>query len=327
MSTEWTRYTRGNPCPICGKDRCMVDPDREVVLCWRVSDGAFQPAEEGFLHRIKERDPSLPRRAISPPAPKPEDIVPDFDAEKFATECFDHAMQYKVDELMLDLGLHRDVSNPFMVGTARLCACCRGSDEFCFECDGRRYTPGWAPDEPFVFTFPMRNHLGKVIGIRTRCPMTAKKMAIKGSRAGLFYFEVSGNLIAGDEPVYLCEGPTDAASMFWIGLPVIGRPSASGGAVLLRAWFERTGRPAVIVADNDPKDKHGRRPGLEGARRLASKLIGAAKWVRIITPRDGKDARAWINSMAPEISGKREVIEAIVAAQRPWTDGDGSLRS
>ncbi len=79
-----------------------------------------------------------------------------------------------------------------------------------------------------AMSFPMRDAVGGVIGIRLRCPHTARKWAVPGSRAGLFYpaeiFKAERSL-----RVFVTEGPTDTAALLSIGLPAVGVPSA--GAV------------------------------------------------------------------------------------------------
>ena len=79
--SHWNRTTRHNPCPVCGKpDGCEVSPDGAVVICRRVSDGAFREARNGvgWLHRLKD----TPEDYRPPPAPiertkAPPDVLHD----------------------------------------------------------------------------------------------------------------------------------------------------------------------------------------------------------------------------------------------------------
>ncbi len=135
-------------------------------------------------------------------------------------------------------------------------------------------------------SWPMRNDVGDVIGIRLRCPRTSRKWAVKGSSAGLFY---SLDLLSIERPerVLVCEGPSDTAALLSVGLDAVGVPSAGGGRDLLVALFRRLNPiEVVIVADGDG-------PGLLGAERIAAVINDCV--VRIISPPDGvKDARAWV---------------------------------
>jgi phage/plasmid primase-like uncharacterized protein len=145
---------------------------------------------------------------------------------------------------------------------------------------------GWSPVHGAT-SWPMRDDAGDVIVIRLRCPRTARKWAVSGSRAGLIY---SVDLLSIERPgrVLVCEGPTDTAALLSVGVDAVGVPSAGGGRDLLSALFKRS-RPldVVIVADGDG-------PGLLGAERTAEALASVAP-VRVISPPEGiKDARAWV---------------------------------
>jgi phage/plasmid primase-like uncharacterized protein len=134
----------------------------------------------------------------------------------------------------------------------------------------------------------MRDAEGKVIGIRLRCPRTARKWALNGSKAGLIFDPDS--MAEPIDRLWVVEGPTDAAALLSIELDVAGVPSAGGAADLLVALARRV-RPSdvVIVADRDEA-------GQRGAERLRDALLIVAP-VRIVTPSIGiKDARAWVGS-------------------------------
>jgi len=153
----------------------------------------------------------------------------------------------------------------------------------------RRLSVGWSPSD-CATTWPMRADDGNVIGIRLRCPRTARKWAAVGSMAGLFY---DPEVMDADDPIdrlWIVEGPTDCSALLSIGLDVVGVPSAGGAADLIVALARRV-RPheLVIVAD---RDDAGRR----GAERLSDALVLVAQ-VRVITPSPGiKDSRAWVGA-------------------------------
>jgi len=141
-----------------------------------------------------------------------------------------------------------------------------------------------------VFTFPMFNADGVIVGFRTRHPDGAKR-AIKGSRQGLFI--PTGLTWSG--PLLICEGPTDTAAMIGVGFDAIGRPSCSGAvdyvvdvAVKMKAKF---GQEVWVVADADG-------PGVAGAHALADALVGAGVLTRVFSPPRNKDAREWVRGGA-----------------------------
>ena len=145
---------------------------------------------------------------------------------------------------------------------------------------------GWSPEHRAT-SWPMRDAAGAVIGVRLRCPSTAKKWAVKGSAAGLFYPVTLMNT-EHPERLMVCEGPTDTAAMLSVGLHAVGVPSAGGCCDLVTQLVRRlNAAEVVIVADADG-------PGLAGAERIAEALLIVAR-VRIVSPCDGaKDARAWV---------------------------------
>jgi phage/plasmid primase-like uncharacterized protein len=160
----------------------------------------------------------------------------------------------------------------------------------------RRLQVGWSLEHRAT-TWPMRDAAGDVIGVRLRCPSTAKKWAVRGSRAGLFY-PVDLLSIERHGRLYVTEGPTDTAALLSIGLSVVGVPSA-GGACDLLVKLTRRLMPieVIVVADADG-------PGLAGAERTADAVMIVAP-VRILSPVGCKDARAWVCAGAD-----RSVIES-----------------
>ncbi len=173
---------------------------------------------------------------------------------------------------------------------------------------------GWSVEHQAT-TWPMRNATGEIIGVRLRCPKTAAKWAVKGSRAGLFYVP---DLLTIERPerLIICEGPTDTAAMLAVGLHAVGVPSAGGGIDLLVAMCRRM-RPEYlqIMADADG-------PGAAGAERVADALVIVAPVV-IVTPLGGcKDSRAWVVGGA----GKDAIVAAgDVAPVRQMTIHGGAI--
>lgn len=143
----------------------------------------------------------------------------------------------------------------------------------------KRLFAGWSSANNGL-TFPMFRYKRRLIGIRIRT-VTGKKFAIRGSKQGLFLpdgWDENPN-----KGLVICEGPTDTAAALDLGLDAIGRPSCMGGTDLI---VEAVGkRPVAIMADSDG-------PGMDGANRLAERLRGFNKQVRIVVP-EYKDLRNW----------------------------------
>lgn len=138
---------------------------------------------------------------------------------------------------------------------------------------------GWS-QKAGAYTFPMKDHDGKVIGVRLRYP-DGKKLSAKGSKSGLFM----GKQVDTNGVVLVAEGPTDAAALMTTGHQVIGRPSCNGGTNYVYQMISwRT--TLVIVADND-------KPGMDGAKKLAGVCKCKTKTVKIVIPRKGSDAKDW----------------------------------
>ena len=164
---------------------------------------------------------------------------------------------------------------------------------------------GWSPSHQAT-TWPMRDADGAVIGIRLRCPRTARKWAFTGSAAGLFFDPLAMSERAPGGRLWVCEGPTDCSALLSIGLDAVGVPSA-GGAVDLVVALARRFKPAevVIVADGDDA-------GQRGAERLRDALLIVSP-ARIVNPPKGlKDARAWVGSGADREAFERVAMDAQV---------------
>ena len=167
-----------------------------------------------------------------------------------------------------------------------------------------RLEVGWSPAHRAT-TWPMRDADGRIIGIRLRCPETARKWAVMGSHAGLIYDPRAMRERAQGGRLWIVEGPTDTAALASLDLDAIGVPSAGGARGLLSA-FARRMRPSemVIVADADVA-------GRRGAESLREALILISP-IRMIAPPSGiKDARQWVTSGA-----SRSTIESVADASR-----------
>jgi len=139
--------------------------------------------------------------------------------------------------------------------------------------------------------FPMYDGDGAIIGLRTR-HQDGRKMAVRGSRAGLFL-----PTIWMDGECVICEGPTDAAAAMALGFEPIGRPSCLGCEQHVNDAIRRLRVKRVTVcADADG-------PGMVGARRLCSVLRVPH---RLVTAGGHKDLRDWLAAGAT-----RALVDAV----------------
>ena len=252
------RVTKKNPCPICGKpDWCLVAADGAVAICPRVPSDRLA-GQAGYLHILRARPPR-------PPRPAPKVLEPPADFGDYASVCFDTGAGAR-QKLAAMLGVSEAALLRFQVGY-----------------DAARQ----------AWTFPMRSGAtGKVTGIRLRLA-DGRKLAIKGSREGLFLPEFPPEPPAA---VFVTEGASDAAAALDLlpaGWLAVGRPSATGGIGHLVELIRRL-RPKQIVVFGD-SDAVGRR----GAERLAGELRLYCQTVTLaFPPASCKDLRAWKNAGA-----------------------------
>lgn len=247
---DWIRASERNPCPIC-KDLhrtqgwCLIHVDGAAVICPRVMEGSTRDlGESGYLHRLDDGNDRDPRpRRVRAVAHARTVTLPTIDAEEYANRCVSDLDSEKFEFLVR----HLDIMPAALL----------------------LLDVGWC-ERLRVYTFPMRDGRGKAIGIRTRS-ITGDKKAVVGSRSGLFV----PNTLRTKPTLYVCEGPTDAAAMLALGLMAIGRASCRGGKEHILEFVRRHKyNDIVVMADNDPPDQNGRRPGLDGSRKLAEELYG-----------------------------------------------------
>jgi phage/plasmid primase-like uncharacterized protein len=161
-----------------------------------------------------------------------------------------------------------------------------------------------------VFTFPMQDEMGAIIGIRTR-RRDGTKACVPGSHNGLF---CPGAVFLRD-PLVICEGPTDTAAAMDLGFCAIGRPNCNARARMtanLVGHF-RPGRIVIFAQRDKINELTGEAPGLAGAQELARVLAHPRRRVRIIMPPEGiKDVRQWLRAGAT-----RADVEALIDAAEP----------
>ena len=288
------RATPANPCQVCGTGTkgCSVTAD-DLHLCrgepaepdqWvDVSRGAEDAA--GF-HHYRRRDDNRhrrddPRAVFDPPAPNPLQE----NAERYAG-----AMDADKRAALTDaLGLP-----PSAVDAIPLI--------------------GWLAKES-AYTFPERDGRVQVEGILRRMPDGSKKAMSDGKR-GLSIPAVVADQTEPGGTLYVVEGPTDVMAMSTAGLHSVGRPSNTGGAMLLVELLKpRRYERIVVVGENDRKPD-GLWPGRDGAEKVAKELAAAlGRPVSVALPPDGaKDVRVWLTDPARGVTPGR-------AAARSWPTG------
>ncbi len=262
--SQLQRVSKKRPCPLCGRpDWCLISEDGAIGICPRTEAGAIRRCgEAGWLHRLEPSSDSnnCPRRHILALHGTRASL------EEYAVRAAAHADGIAVGGLASVLGVSVESLRRLGVGW-----------------DGR------------AWIFPMRDHAGRVVGIRRRFPDGTKR-ALRGSRSGLFIprdLEAVGTLV-------VAEGETDCAALLSLGFNSVGRPGCQGGVGYLAKLTH--GRNVGIVRDRDE-------PGLSGAQRLASVLACYCPTVRIIVPH-AKDAREWIAGGAT----RSDVMAAIDSA-------------
>lgn len=263
-SHEWKRVTKARPCEVCGgPDWCGYTACGSLLRCMR---GGETPP--GFTVIRSDDEGGIlygstddrHRERYIPPAPRHKKPAP--------TVVDFEAMH----------GQFRAAIMPGEVGD--FAAYELGLDPVALDA----LRPGF-DDEAGAWTFPERDAAGAIVGLVRRFP-DGRKLCVKGSRRGLTF----AHPLDRRDPVLIVEGQTDCAAGMMAGFATVGRPSASGGGGLLAELL--MGRAVVIVGEND-------KAGREGAERIASKLRGVAKSVKVVFPPDGmKDLRSWIGGGA-----------------------------
>lgn len=263
---------RNRRCPICGQDSwCLIARDRSDCICMRVESPRpfhLQTGEPAWYWK-------LDGKLATPPAEREIERADEINLDvaailrRWSMDTTPHALA----ELGVSLGVTADSL--------------------------RRLGAAWSKRYQ-AWGFPMYQEADgfwEPVGIRLR-NMAGDKWAVRGSHQGLF-MPTTQELT---DPILILEGPTDTAAMMDLGFAVIGRPSCSGCADLIKTLLTGSHhRDVVICSDTDV-------PGRRGAAQLAL-AIGPCK---IIQPRIGKDARAWKNQGAT-----RDEVISIVRNTRP----------
>ena len=307
--SDWTRTTRAEPCPICGKNGwCTVSADKTTAKCMHVEQGAFKSAEDGsglaHFHQLIESDDWRDRPA---PAPRPPKKI-NRDIAKLARVAEHAITDTMVQGLADELGL--SAASLRRMGLGWLNA--RQLEQYDTSCSGRGC---WA--------FPMADASGTIVGIRLRTTDGFKYAVKTGDDcigAGIFVPRDLGQ--TGKPIVIVTEGPTDCAALLDIGFDAIGRPSNTGGTDMMRMLIIAqthacNWREVVILIDRDKPGSDAAKNTWRGARSLAAALASPRRSVRICQPPIGiNDARDWLKSGANE-----DDVMAVIDAEEAQTVG------
>ena len=283
----WVVATAANPCPACGNGHwCTRTKDGEVVKCQRRESARPIKQKDGSVAWLH-----LAGDLAAPPVGKRQVVKAERD-------------RLKPKELEILLKQHRTAVNPQRLEkfAAEMGVSVRAL---------KAYGVGWDADLA-AWSFPMFDGSLKPCGIRLRLtsprPDGKNKMSVVGSRNGLFVPagydvpRIPAELSDDADPLLLLtpEGPTDCCAAFDLGFRAIGRPSASGGAPMLRELLAAGARQeVVVVADNDDAkylpDGTPRWPGIEGAVALCHEILPVCGSLRFLLPPKGvKDVRQWV---------------------------------
>ena len=127
--------SRQNPCPICGKpDWCLVATDGSVAICPRTPSDRMA-GSAGYIHDI---NPLITPNPLPLTVPEPEPCI-DIDWQTGVDQAISRMENFMYEELTKQTGLSRQELQSMRVG--------------------------WSIKKS-AYTFPMRDHEGKTIGIR-----------------------------------------------------------------------------------------------------------------------------------------------------------------
>ncbi len=252
QASTWERVSNNNPCPICGHDHwCSVSGD--VIHCMRVESD--HPASDGgWIHGTSRRSLTAEEREDR----EREDYLEMRRMRLAIQEVRDRYRQIKrcPNDKIIQLAEELGVSKESLINLGI----------------------GWWG----LYTFPMQDGNRNLTGYATRKP-DGRKACIPGSNVGLY---IPRDLMIRDK-LYICEGLSDTAVAWDMGLPAIGRHNCLSGVDEIKQLVGGTDIDLTVISDNDES-----MVGMKGAQRLAKALDGRL----IAPPAEYKDLREWFNA-------------------------------
>ncbi len=249
------RVSKKSLCPVCGKpDWCLIAEDSSAAICQRIKDGSVKSCgDAGYLHILIDRPKSQQHSSQRRFTVNLRDNRPDRDFTALQQQYSRQITSQQVNTLSQQLGV--------------------------FGQSLKRLNIGW---DGQTYTFAMSDAQDRIIGIRRRFP-NGHKISTNGSKTGLFI----PTELAGNEPLLICEGPTDTATALDLGFDAIGRPNCNSKIEMV-AKAARGRMEIVIIGDADEV-------GRAGAEKLGDALAIHYPSVKIIYPPGNiKDLREWL---------------------------------
>jgi hypothetical protein len=255
----WQRARRSAPCPICGRDHyCTFNKECGLVRCTRAESQKASTASDGgiaWIHSIDGESIKVPEKSSEP------------------------VIKLSVPEIQLlsdDCKLHRSAQAKRESLADSLCV----SPWSLWELD---VGIGWSESGQEYSTWPSRDASNRIVGI-TRRFESGRKLCVRGtSNRGLFIpSHANARYWRSVKVLWVVEGGSDVAAAVSYGVPAVGRPSNSGGSVLLAQWIPRfcpSVLKIIVWGENDFRQPcslncagphcHACFPGLHGAEHVA----------------------------------------------------------
>jgi hypothetical protein len=312
-SSNRIHATPYRPCPICGRtSRCSSPRDPSGV--WLCIGGLGDKAPGWDYLKQAEKDhawgvyrPANAWTAPATPPPRPRPVDPDTKNEEDADRWSQVAGDYK--------NALTEERRATLAGLLRL--------------------PIWSLDALDIgwdeknnrWVFPEVDGDERVIGLGTR-DLHGNKKTMAGSQRGLTLPRDWKERAITQGKVYVVEGPTDVLALDAAGLPVVGRPSNSGGKHHLVVLLGDLPDVEIKVLGENDRKEDGKFPGRDGAVSVSAYLKQelpdhTVSWA--LPGGNTKDARDWFvgKGVGDKPGDWKKAGEEFVSNLVPGTEEDG----